>query len=325
MYPSFRQFLNEGGNVFRLSSEHPPEPIKREHIAPTLKAFQAELARWFPTMRTSFATMTPLGSVGKKPESGDIDVSYDAKYFMPDKEPNLTAWGLNPTTFAARVAQHQKRARTSTLAQLQLRAMIEMVGERLNDQSDLIEIDTKAAGRGSLFASYPQFDEKNQMLDKRVQIDVNVGLPEWLAFSYYSEPYTGNVKGLHRTQLLVALSVNKGKMFKHELGVMDKDTRELIAQRPEEFRDALSQMYGIPFDLATMNNFHKLYEFLKRRLTPQDFNNTRDIYLRILDSTRTDIPDELVDYWKQHQTRLGLTGKFLPDSSKLAPYRTEKA
>ena len=64
MYVSFRQFLTEGGNVFRLSSDQPPEPIKREHIAPTLRSFQAELARWFPKMRSSFATMTPLGSVG---------------------------------------------------------------------------------------------------------------------------------------------------------------------------------------------------------------------------------------------------------------------
>lgn len=325
MYQTFRQFITEGGNVFRASSEQPPVPIKREHIPNTLRAFQAELARIFPKKAQTFQALRPLGSVGKKAESGDIDLSYDAKNLMPNKKPDLAGWGLNPSEFDTMVQQYQKRARTSTLQQVQLRAMIEMIGDRINKNSEEMEIDTKAAGRGSLFSSFTQVDETNTPLDKRVQIDVNIGAPEWLAFSYYSEPYQGNVKGLHRTQLLVALSVNKGKVFRHELGVLDKETRELLAQHPEQFRDLLSQLYNLPFDLDTMNNFHKLHDFIKRRLSPNDYTNTIDIYLRILDSTRTDIPDELVDYWTKNQRRLHLTGKFLPDSSKLAQYRTEKA
>lgn len=42
-----------------------------------------------------------------------------------------------------------------------------------------------------------------------------------------------------------------------------------------------------------------------------------DIYLKILDSTRADIPDDLQVEWKKRRAKLGLTGKFLPDNSAL--------
>jgi hypothetical protein len=46
-----------------------------------------------------------------------------------------------------------------------------------------------------------------------------------------------------------------------------------------------------------------------------------DTYLRILDKTRADIPEDLQEYWIQNQDRLALTGKFLPDNSNLAQYK----
>jgi hypothetical protein len=43
----------------------------------------------------------------------------------------------------------------------------------------------------------------------------------------------------------------------------------------------------------------------------------------ILDRTRADIPEDLQAYWIDNQERLKLTGKFLPDNSKLKKYATQ--
>jgi hypothetical protein len=46
-----------------------------------------------------------------------------------------------------------------------------------------------------------------------------------------------------------------------------------------------------------------------------------DRYLKILDSTRADIPDNLQQYWIDNKDKLGLKGKFLPDTSNLIKYK----
>jgi hypothetical protein len=52
-------------------------------------------------------------------------------------------------------------------------------------------------------------------------------------------------------------------------------------------------------------------------MKPEDYNTLLNIYFKILDSTRADIPDNLQDEWRQRKDSLGLTGKFLPDTSAL--------
>jgi hypothetical protein len=42
-----------------------------------------------------------------------------------------------------------------------------------------------------------------------------------------------------------------------------------------------------------------------------------DTYFKILDSTRADIPDNLQEEWIGRKDRLVLSGKFLPENSKL--------
>ena len=54
-----------------------------------------------------------------------------------------------------------------------------------------------------------------------------------------------------------------------------------------------------------------------------DFENIIDRYLKILDSTRADIPENLQQYWIDNQDRLGLKGKFLPDNSNLISHKKE--
>jgi hypothetical protein len=62
-------------------------------------------------------------------------------------------------------------------------------------------------------------------------------------------------------------------------------------------------------------------ETLEAGLSKEDLYGVYDTYLRILDKTRCDIPEDLQEYWIQNQDRLALTGKFLPDNSNLIQYK----
>ena len=55
-------------------------------------------------------------------------------------------------------------------------------------------------------------------------------------------------------------------------------------------------------------------------MSPEEYSEVLDTYLRILDYTRADIPWDMQDYWIQNKDRLNLTGRYLPDDSKLKQY-----
>jgi predicted nucleotidyltransferase len=139
-----------------------------------------------------------------------------------------------------------------------------------------------------------------------------------LKFSYYSNTYAGNVKGLHRTQLMLATFVENGLKFLHGEGVFDKETNEKVATTPEEAIQILNKRSGIKFTKDVLNDYFQLEEFLKKNLPEEKYNSILDRYLKILDSTRADIPENLQQYWIDNQERLGLKGTYLPDDSKLS-------
>lgn len=311
-----KEVLLEGGNVFGDTS-----PIKKENIDPTLNVFASELSNIFPKKTASFRKFETLGSVGKKPVSGDIDLAYDIENFMPNGKPDLLGWGIDPYEFKIAVEKIQKRARTSTLEQSQLRAMIEFIGNKINETSDNIQVNIKQSVAGSMFCKAIQYDVAGDQTNKSVQVDINIGDAKWLRFSYYSATYKGNVKGLHRTQLLVALFNHKGKMFKHAQGVLDRDTREIEAKTPEETLQLLNRLYGINLDQSTLDDYFKLMEVLRKNLAEDDLHSIYNIYLKILDSTRADIPEDLQQYWIENQEKLGLKGTYLPEDSKLIQYK----
>jgi hypothetical protein len=201
--------------------------------------------------------------------------------------------------------------------------MIELIGEKLDEKSSEIEVDTKASGSGSIFCSAPQYGPDGKSLGINVQTDINIGNPEWLRFSYYSNTYAGNVKGLHRTQLMLSLFANKGKSFSHATGVVDRETGEKEASNPTEALMLLNRLYGFDISQDTLNDYFRLEEYLKKHVSPEEYNAIMDRYLKILDSTRADIPDNLQQYWIDNQSRLGLKGKFLPDTSNLVKYKAE--
>jgi len=201
--------------------------------------------------------------------------------------------------------------------------MIELIGEKLDENSSDIEVDTKSSGNGSIFCSAPQYGPNGKPLGINVQTDINIGNPEWLRFSYYSNTYAGNVKGLHRTQLMLSLFTNKGKSFSHATGVVDRETGEKEASNPQEALVLLNKLYGFDISQDTLNDYFKLEGYLKSNVSPEEYNAIMDRYLKILDSTRADIPDNLQQYWIDNQSRLVLKGKFLPDTSNLVKYKVE--
>lgn len=300
-----------GGNIFSST-----DSIKKEHIKPTLLEFLKQFKLIFPKAEPFFREMKTLGSVGKKDYSGDIDLALSGKSFD-----NLEDWGLNKEVVTKLFDGFKKRARTSTDDQIMKRAVIVAIAQKIEQSNVDILVDIKGSSSGALFLAFPQFDEQGEEVGVHVQIDINVGDVDWLEFAYYSTTYSGNVKGLHRTQLMLAMFSNKGYTFSHNYGVKNKETQEIVANNPQEAIDLLNAEYGTSLDRASISDYFKLMEALEKDLSPQELTNILDIYIKILDRTRADIPEDLQSFWIENQDRLGLKGKFLPDNSNLTKYK----
>lgn len=300
-----------GGNVFNNTAR-----IKKENIKPTLKELYRQLGKIFPGANKHFSRMKTLGSVGKKDYSGDIDLALpeDALHHIED-------WNLDKNLIGQLFTQFKKRARTSPDKLLLKRAILVAIARRIEDSDSEIGVDDKATGGGTLFLVFPQYNEDSHRLGEGVQIDINVGDLDWLTFAYYSASYEGNIKGLHRTQLMLALFTEKGYTFSHNYGVKDRETQEIVAKTPTQSIELLNREYNFDLDQDTLSNYYELIDFIKHNVNQSTLNSILDRYLRILDSTRADIPQDLQQYWIDNQSRLGLTGKFLPNDSNLLKYK----
>jgi len=301
-----------GGNVFGTTAS-----IKKEDIKPTLKEFLRQFKSIFPKAEPHFSGMKTIGSVGKKDISGDIDLVLSASAFD-----DVDDWGLDRDHILDLFQAFKKRARTASDEQLMRRAVVVAVAEVIqNSNTDLVP-DMKNAGSGQLFLMAPQYDEAGERNGTSVQIDINIGDVDWLEFSHYSAVYKGNVKGLHRTQLLVSMFSNGGYTFSHADGVRDKETGEVVATTPQQAIEVLNKRYGLSLTKDSVANYFDVMETLRANVSQQDLNGIYDTYLKILDKTRADIPEDLQQYWIDNQQKLGLTGKFLPDDSNLVKYKT---
>lgn len=299
-----------GGNVFGNT-----QPIKKEYIQPTLQEFVQELNSIFPKARRHTRHLQLLGSAGKKEMSGDIDLALDSTCFG-----RIQDWDLSRVELEELFQKLKERARTSTDDFLRLKAAVELVAKKI-ENSDT-DIYAKAEGH-SLFLQFPQYDENhNKLEDVSVQIDLNFGNVDWLRFAYYSEIYSGSIKGLHRTQLLVALFSYKGYTFSHAYGIKGKKTQEIVSTTPSQAVELLNSLYGTEFTVEDLANYFTIVDWIQT-LPKKEFSKIVDTYLQILDKTRTDIPEDLQAYWIENQKRLSLTGKFLPETSNLYKHKAE--
>jgi hypothetical protein len=317
--------LDEGGNVFAGRTG----PIKLEDIAPTLEAYFAELSSVFPKKAGIFNSnhFIPLGSVGKKPLSGDIDLGVSASDLL-DKEMSpeaISQWNIDPAAVDAEAAALQKRARTASPEQTRMKAFLKLLTLHINSHAKLLYCDEKKVTAGNIFGLFPQIGPDGQDLGTGVQIDWMVGDLNWLKFSYYSSAYPegSNVKGLHRTQLMLSAFQVADLSFNHVSGVKDKTTGETIATDPSQALKVLNERLGTNITAEDAENYYTLFDALSQQMSPDQFSQLLNIYFKILDSTRADIPDNIQDQWLARKDELGLTGKFLPDDSKLKAHLGE--
>ena len=326
---NWRRYLTEGGNVFAGQNVG---PIPLENIRPTLDAYYTELERLFPDHAGIFRKFNPVGSVGKKSESGDIDLVVDVQDMFDSKEIDgdaLESWNVHPEDWQSTFNKYKKRARTRTDSEIGWRAFLTRLAIYINQNSDMIIVDMKKIGHGTMFSLFPQYATDGSQLDMGVQIDWMVGNRSWLSFAYFSDHPSESepmVKGLHRTQLILAMFLAKNHSFSHTDGVKDKETDEYVARDPESAIRLLGDLYGDEVVSEDLYNFNNLHTWLEDNASVTDMNKALDVYLKILDRTNGNkekdpttgekyrcgyIPKILEDYWLESRERLGLKGKFL--------------
>ena len=325
----WRKFLlTEGGNVFKGERV---DSIPLAFIQPTLEQYYEELSRLFPQHASKFADFAPLGSVGKKAKSGDIDLAVDVEELFPQgkvTDEDLQSWNLDPGAWRATYEKMVKRARTAKPSEVELRAFLYEIAKYIDENSQIIKTDLKKVRPGQMFSLYPQISDSGEQQDVGVQIDWMMGNRNWLKFSYFSPDPTESqplLKGLHRTQFLLAMFLAKNHSFKHVGGVFDRETGKKVAHSPSDAMRLLGKLYGSNVSPETFNTFEGALEWLMGNASEQDKNRALDAYLTILDRTKGNketlpsgeenrcgyIPEELEDYWLQNWKRLGLKGNIL--------------
>jgi len=328
-HSQWRKFLlTEGGNVFKGESV---DSIPLAFIEPTLNEYYEELSRLFPQHASKFADFAPLGSVGKKAKSGDIDLAVDVEELFPQgkvTDEDLQSWNLDPAAWRATYEKMVKRARTAKPSEVELRAFLYEIAKYIGENSQIIKTDLKKVRPGQMFSLYPQISDTGEQKDVGVQIDWMMGNRNWLKFSYFSPAPTESqplLKGLHRTQLLLAMFLVKDHSFRHVGGVFDRKTGKKVAHSPSEAMRLLGKLYGSNVSPETFDTFEGALEWLMSSVSEQDKNAAISAYLKILDRTKGNketlssgeqnrcgyIPQELEDFWLQNWQRLGLGGNFL--------------
>ncbi len=278
-----------GGNIFKDYAS----PIKREDIRPTYVEYVRYLGGIFPNKTDVFKGFTLVGSAGRKEASGDLDLAIDMNRFFKGKAFNkaeMKEWSIDYDEWENHYLQLKSRARTSTDTMVKWRAFLKLIGDVIRNDS-LINVAEKNTN-GNLFTLFPQFDAYGQ-INKFVQIDWMVGDLRWLKFAYHSNE-SGSLKGLHRTQLIVAMSSAKGYTFLHTKGIKEKTSHNFVATTPEQAIDLFSSLYG-PMEMAEADTYRSLHSYLKKNSTKEEYTTVIDSYLRILKISKAKIPRDLKD------------------------------
>ena len=280
-----------GGNIFKDSAS----PIPRENIRPTLKKYIEHLGTVFPSKAHVFKRFHPVGSVGKKSVSGDLDLAIDFKHLFegtPYNKEELKMYQVHPDDWKSLYEKIKSRARTNTDEMCKLKAFLKLIAEPIAAQG-IVHIANDKTTHGNIFTMFPQYNYHGQT-NHSVQVDWMIGNLPWLKFAYHSGE-SGSLKGMHRTQLLVAMLSNKGCTFMHLNGVKSKETQQFVAKTPKEATELFSALFGdcIEDDLCSFISTH---HFLKTYSNTEEYKKIIKTYLKILKTSKAEIPMILKDY-----------------------------
>ena len=296
----YKNIIQEGGNVFK-NTEYDTVPIPLSNISTTVDKFIDDLSRTFPNKRSSFQELSNkknwLGSTGNKPESGDVDLAYSSKNFFIDGEADTQGWGIDKDAYDALYEKKKKSSRTATNEQIVLKALIQLVVQKINSTGGDSHASDKASGAEAIHLSFPQYSQDGKKLDSRTQLDLDIGNIEWLIFRKNSElpKDNPNIKGLHRGQLMLAMFATTGYTFKSGMGFIRKSDREILADSPEGAVEVFNSEYmpNTPLTVGTLNNYNKLMDFVKNSLKPEDKEKTLNFFSEALRRANAYVPDNI--------------------------------
>ena len=293
-------FVTEGGNVFK-NTEYDAQDIILANIEPTVKKFVEDLGKLFPNKKSTFSELNDknnwLGSTGKKPQSGDVDLAYSSEYFFKDNKADVVGWGIDENEYDVLYEKNKKASRTASDDQIQLKSLIQLIVKKINSNGGDLYASDKASGAGSIHYSYPQYTPTGEKLDIRSQLDLDVGDMDWLKFRYNSELPEDNpeIKGLHRGQLMLAMFAALGYTFKSGRGFIRKETGETIADKPQGALEIFNKEYQPkqPLTLEIINNYNKLVEYIKINLKPEDAEKTLTMFKEAVRRAGAYVPDNI--------------------------------
>jgi len=292
--------IKEGGNVFK-NSEYDAQNILLNNIQPTVNKFAEDLGKLFPSKRISFKELTDknnwLGSTGRKPESGDVDLAYTSDNFFINGKPDTKGWELDENEFDTLYEKLKKASRVATVEQIQIKALVQLIVKKINSNGGDLFASDKASGAGSIHFSYPQYTPSGEKLDLRAQLDLDIGDMDWLKFRFNSElpKEDPQIKGLHRGQLMLAMFAATGYTFKSGKGFVRKDTGEIIADKPQSAMEVFNDEYKpkAPLTLEIINNYNKLMDYVKNNLKPEDKDATLNMFREALKRAEAYVPDNI--------------------------------
>jgi hypothetical protein len=273
---------NMGGNIFKNIAS----AIPRDRVEPTIEAYTKVLGEIFPMKAHSLSFFEPVGSAGKKPISGDLDLAIDATHIVRSfTSSEIGKWGIEWDDWNDLYTKIHKRSRTATYQMSKMRALLTLISAKLTEKMDVNDRVTA----GNIFTCFEQHDESGPTGDF-VQVDWMVGDIDWLRWSYYSHGEQG-LKGLHRTQFLVALFSEIGYTFNHFSGIKEKKTSEWAITSPEDALQLLSEHYGM-VEHSQTQTFAQLHSWLLKSDSTSYFK-VISRYREILKVQKENIPNAL--------------------------------
>jgi len=292
--------IKEGGNVFK-NSEYDAQNILLNNIQPTVNKFVEDLGRLFPGKKPSFKELTNksnwLGSTGRKPESGDVDLAYSSDNFFVNGKPDTKGWGLDENEFNTLYEKLKKASRVATVEQIQIKALVQLIVKKINSGGGDLFSSDKASSAGSIHFSYPQYTPSGERLDTRAQLDLDIGDMDWLKFRFNSDlpKEDPQIKGLHRGQLMLAMFAATGYTFKSGKGFVRKDTGEIIADKPQSAMKVFNDEYKPkqPLTLEIINNYNQLMDYIKNNLKPEDRDAILNMFKEALRRADAYVPDNI--------------------------------